>query len=45
MWGTRKSELGNEVFREVVTAVGKMASGFSVKGVAQMNSNKGVSFW
>ena len=45
MWGTRKSESGNEVAREMVRAVGKMASGFSItKRVAQLNGKKGWWF-
>ena len=42
VWGTHKSDSGNEVAREMVRAVGKMASGFSItKRVAQQNGKKG----
>ena len=45
VWGTRKSESGNEVAREMIRAVGRMSSGFSVmKRVAQLNGKKGWWF-
>ena len=30
VWGTRKKESGNEVAKEMVREVGKMASGFAI---------------
>ena len=45
VWGVRKKELGNEVTIEMVRAVGKMASGFSIiKRVAQQSGKKGWWF-
>ena len=39
--GTQEKESGNEVAKEMVRAVGKMASGFSItKRVAQQLSGK-----
>ena len=41
VWGTRKRESGNEVAKEIIRTVGKMASGFSItKRVAELNSKK-----
>ena len=45
VWGTRKKESGNEVAKEMVREVGKMASGFAItKQVAQLSGNKGWWF-